>query len=619
MTYSIIGILAALILLIINRDILWVRESEELSPTKRKYRNFLLGVLSYYVTDALWGILDVFRLTKLQYIDTSLYFVAMAASVMLWTWYVIAYLESWNTFDKMLYYTGNLFLGFEIIIVIVNFFTPVLFWFDESGGYHAGSLRYVTLAFQILMFLVTSVYTLYISSTSEGTVKLRHQTIGFFGIVMVLLISFQIVYPLLPLYAMGYMLGTCLLHSFVVEDEKEEYRKELEYANKAKTTFLNNMSHDIRTPMNAIIGFTTLSKNSLDNREQVEDYLDKIHIASQHLLSLINDVLDMSRIESGKMTLQEESVCLPGLVHDVQIITQSGADAKNINLNVEIEKLDHEYIKVDRLRLNQILLNILSNAVKFTPQEGTISLHIKELPPNEEGCPVFEFRIHDTGIGMSEEFRETIFDTFTRERTSTVSNIQGTGLGMAITKSIVDMMNGTILVDSETGKGTEFTVTIPCKAGYPPEIPARAEEKPDQTASVQKQVSNPFAGKRILLAEDNEMNQIIAENILSNYGFIIDIASDGEQAVEMLHDAPAGTYDVILMDIQMPKMDGYEAARQIRALEDKTKAALPIVAVTANAFEEDRRQALDGGMDGHLAKPYDIPAMMKMLEDLLVP
>ena len=639
MTYSIIGILAAVILLINNRDVLWNQEGKALSQTQRNYRGFLMGVLCYYVTDALWGILEARGLTVLLYADTAIHFAAMAAAVMLWTKYVVSYLESENVFDRVLYQTGRVFFAFELVVVAVNFFYPVLFWFDDSGAYHAGAARYLTLAIQILMFLLTSVHTLRITARASGKVRLRHRTIGWFGIAMMLLIGVQLFYPLLPLYAMGYMLGTCLLHSFVVEDEKEDYRRELEeavarerlqrqeltesrealkdalaeaeYASRAKTNFLNNMSHDIRTPMNAIVGFTALASSHLDEREMVKDYLEKITVSSQHLLSLINDVLDMSRIESGKMALEESEVHLPDMIRDLRAIVQPSVEAKQQELLIDTQDMIHEDIVIDRLRLNQIFLNLLSNAVKFTPGGGTISLRVVEKPAMTEDLTTFAFHIKDTGIGMSTDFASTIFDPFTREKTSTVSGIQGTGLGMAITKSIVDMMGGTITVSSEVGRGTEFVVTIPCKLSRATENnapeAAPAKERPD------------FAGRRILLAEDNEMNRMIAEAILTEQGFALDVAPNGEQAVAMVSEAPAGTYDVILMDIQMPVMDGYEAARQIRALADPQKAKIPIVAVTANAFEEDRKLALSAGMNGHLAKPYDIPAMLETLGRLLNP
>ena len=379
-----------------------------------------------------------------------------------------------------------------------------------------------------------------------------------------------------------------------------------ENANKAKTTFLNNMSHDIRTPMNAIVGFTALAESYIDDKELVKDYLGKISISSQHLLSLINDVLDMSRIESGKVAIEYADVSIPDVVSEVSSIIHGSISGKQQELTVDISGIKNECVVTDKLRLNQVLLNILTNAVKFTPEHGRISFTAKEKPVAGDGMTCFEFRIKDNGIGIGKEFRNIIFEAFTRERSSTVSGIQGTGLGMAITKNIVDMMGGTIEVESTEGQGSEFIVNIPC----------RISEKTVEN-SKQHSRKETFEGKRILLAEDNELNQQIATAILEGAGFAVDIAQDGNEAVDMVREQKAGYYDVVLMDIQMPYKDGYEAAREIRALEDKEKAAVPILAVTANAFEEDRANAMEAGMNGHLAKPYNVPKMLETLSDIL--
>ncbi len=531
---------------------------------------------------------------------------------------------------------------------------------------------------------------------------------------------------------------------------EEERRKVLqdalfaaEHANRAKTTFLNSMSHDIRTPMNAIIGFTALAAAHIDNKKQVADYLGKISVSSEHLLSLINDVLDMSRIESGKVKLDEKNMHLPDVLHDLRTIIQANVNAKQLDLFIDTVDVIHEDIICDKLRLNQILLNLISNAVKFTKPGGMISIRVIENDDAPNGYASYMFKIKDSGIGMSSEFRKHIFEPFAREETSTVSGIPGAGLGMAITKNIVDMMGGTISVESEIGKGSEFTVClkfrisensphcdkIPKLAGLHAlvadddfntcasvtrmlgKIGMRAEwttsgkeavlrtqlaienddefsayiidwimpdmngietvrrirgiignskpiiiltaydwtdiEEEAREAGVTAFCSKPlfmselrdallepieseelnnteselsdeiFTGKKILLVEDNELNQEIAATILEELGFTVDIAGDGTVAVEKMETADAGCYDVILMDIQMPHMDGYEATHRIRVLEDKAKANIPIYAMTANAFEEDRQKALDAGLNGHIAKPIDIKALTAVLKEAL--
>ena len=534
-----------------------------------------------------------------------------------------------------------------------------------------------------------------------------------------------------------------------MEEQLERQKIDLEdalaaaqHANKAKTTFLNNMSHDIRTPMNAIIGFTSLAAAHIDNIEKVQDYLAKITTSSNHLLSLINDVLDMSRFESGKVKIEEKETSLPEIMHDLKTIVQADVTSKQLEFYIDTADVVNEHVMCDKLRLNQVLLNLLSNAMKFTKPGGLVGVRIVQKGNAPEGWASYEFEIKDSGIGMSKEFLEHVFEPFERERTSTVSGIQGTGLGMAITKNIVDMMNGTITVESEAGKGSTFTVALQFKTctgsvrqevipelnglralvadddfntcssvtkmlsviGMRPdwttsgkEAVLRAqlateqsdeyavyiidwlmpdmngvevvrrirniigEEKPiiiltaydwsdieqeAREAGVTAFCSKPiflselrevleapfvvqntvddseeeaisFEGKKILLVEDNELNQEIAVEILGETGFVIDVADDGEVAVEKMKEAQPGQYDLILMDIQMPKMNGYEATRHIRAMDNPDIASIPIIAMTANAFDEDKKEALNAGMNGHIAKPIDIPVLLEVLHDIL--
>ena len=429
-----------------------------------------------------------------------------------------------------------------------------------------------------------------------------------------------VMYILILAFVQGFRWNSAKDFFMQQENSEQEYKKSLEQknaalelavqretkANLAKREFLFNMSHDIRTPMNAIIGFTALAQTHIDDRGQVEDYLKKISVSSQHLLSLINDVLDMSRIESGKVTLEAKPVHLPELVRELRDIVQAVVSEKDLSLTLDTVGVKNEDVIADPLRLEQILINVLANAVKFTPDGGQISLWIVQKDTAPAGDADFEFHIKDNGIGMSEEFQKHIFEQFARERTSTVSKIQGTGLGMAITKSLVDMMGGRITVKSEQGKGSEFTISLRFPIG---------EAKTGQTPPAAK--ASAFTGKKLLVVEDNELNLEIASTLLKEAGFEVDTAENGKIAVEKVEAASADRYDLILMDIQMPEMDGYEATRRIRALPDAKKAALPIVAMTANAFEDDRKNALHAGMNGHIAKPLDIQKLFQVLSELL--
>ena len=515
-------------------------------------------------------------------------------------------------------------------------------------------------------------------------------------------------------------------------------------ASRAKSDFLTNMSHDIRTPMNAIIGFTTLAVTNIDDTERVKDYLTKTLASSRHLLSLINDILDMSRIESGRLHLEESEVSLSEVLHDIKTIVGGQVHAKQLELYMDALDVTDEDVCCDRTRLEQILLNLLSNAVKFTPAGGTVSVRVRQLAGTQHGCAQYEFRVRDTGIGMSAAFAKRIFEPFERERTSTVSRIQGTGLGMAITRNIVDMMGGTIEVQTEQGRGTEFIIRLPLRlqtgrrreerieelAGLKAlvvdddfntcdsvtklltrvgmraewtlsgreavlrarqsielgdpcrayiidwrlpdmngiEVTRRIRSLNDDTpiiiltaydwsdieaeakaAGVTAFCSKPmflsdlrdalltatghapkaaepdvlpeaqadFHGRRVLLVEDNELNREIAVEILHEYGFLVDTAENGAIAVDKVRSSPADRYDLVLMDIQMPVMDGYTATQRIRALNDPARAAVPIVAMTANVFEEERKRAFDCGMNAFLSKPLVIDALIAALQDIL--
>ena len=518
-----------------------------------------------------------------------------------------------------------------------------------------------------------------------------------------------------------------------------------EEANKAKSTFLSNMSHDIRTPMNAIVGFTTLASANVENTEKVKDYLSKILSSSNHLISLINDILDMSRIESGKIQLEETEANLSEMLHDIKTIINGQIHAKQLELYMDVIDVTDEDVFCDKTRINQVLLNLLSNAIKFTPSGGTVSVRVTQIHNSHEGKGLYEIRVKDTGIGMSKEFAERVFEPFERERSSTVSKIQGTGLGMAISKNIIDMMGGSIVVHTEQNKGTEFIITLELRlqserktvekiaeltglkalvvdddfntcdsvtkmlvqvgmrsewtlsgkeavlrakqsielndafhayiidwrlpdmngievtrqiralGDHTPiiiltaydwsdiEVEARAagvtafcakpmfmsdlreslltalgqqKAKEENTIPVTRE-TEAFKGKKLLLVEDNELNREIAFEILNEYGFIIDSAANGKEAVDKLAGSKPGDYDLVLMDIQMPMMNGYEATRRIRTLENKALSSVPIIAMTANAFDEDRRATAECGMNGFISKPINMEEVIEVLYGIL--
>jgi signal transduction histidine kinase/ActR/RegA family two-component response regulator len=387
------------------------------------------------------------------------------------------------------------------------------------------------------------------------------------------------------------------------QEKLEEACKQAESANNAKTSFLFNMSHDIRTPMNAIIGFADLLEKHQEEPEKRADYLKKIQDSSAVLLSIINNVLEMARIEKGTVVLDEVAWSAEQFNDTLYSVFQDMMREKNIEFTRDIV-VDHQYVLCDPIKLREVFINILSNAYKYTNSGGKVHMHLEEVPSDREGYAMYRTTISDTGIGMADEFLPHIFEEFSRENNTTDNKIEGTGLGMPIVKRLVDLMGGTITVKSKKGVGTTFEVTIPHKITEKSGLVAHSTVELD---------TNVFKGKRILLAEDNELNAEIAIELLTEEGFEVDRASDGQICVDMLDKAEDSCYDIILMDIQMPNMNGYEAAKTIRKFRNHKKANIPIIAMTANAFEEDKHDAIKAGMDGHLAKPVDARELCKTL------
>ena len=389
----------------------------------------------------------------------------------------------------------------------------------------------------------------------------------------------------------------------------ERAAKRAEEASEAKTRFLFNMSHDIRTPMNAIIGFSDLLEKHLDDKEKVHDYIKKIQLSGSFLLSLINYVLEMARIESGKATLRTEVGDAQELLGALNAVFEPAVEKKRLKYNCTLD-VEHRFIICDVTKVREIVLNIISNSVKYTPEGGSVTVQIKEIPWEKEGWTAYRILVEDTGIGMGAEYLPHIFEEFTRERTSTESKVVGAGLGLPIVKALIDLMGGTIQVESERGKGSKFEVILPFEI-------ASEEEVKDSYVKKEEKPYNRSKEKRILLAEDNELNAEIAITILEENGFKVERAEDGCKCVELFSEKPTGYYSTILMDIQMPNMDGYTASRKIRGMEREDAKAIPIIALTANAFDEDRNKAFAAGMNGHIAKPIDVGRMVRSIGALV--
>ena len=416
-----------------------------------------------------------------------------------------------------------------------------------------------------------------------------------------LLISFMTAFIIMTVYLQFKMRR---YREQIHETELEKAVHEAKCANEAKTRFLFNMSHDIRTPMNAIIGFADLLEKHIDEKERVRDYIGKIKSSSEFLLSLINYVLETARIESGKTRLKKEVSCASRLIESLTDVFEPEVCKKGLTYSYT-KDIEHEYVMGDETKVREIFINIIGNSLKYTPAGGKITIDIREIPFDRENYIAYKIVVEDTGIGMSEDYLPHIFEEFSREHTSTESKVVGTGLGLPIVKALIDLMGGTIEIESEVGKGTKTTVMIPFEIATQEQI---LEEQQKEKEFVPEEIK----GKRILVAEDNELNAEITLTVLKEKGLLVERAANGKECVEMLKEKPADYYDMILMDIQMPEMDGYQATEMIRNLGD-SRAAVPIVAMTANAFEEDRQKALNAGMNAHVSKPVDMNVLFRVM------
>lgn len=576
----------------------------------------------YAFVDAVWGLcyLEYVNLGKIFFCTVSDVYFFLSSAVAYLGFLYIQKIHKINVMDTRLkLFLGRMPLSILMILIVFNHWNGYIFRFDDNGEYVRGFLfryQFMVAYFYFVWAIVITVQR-YMQTKREAE-KQKCKSVISFTVIPLLLGVAQSVLPTKPYFSMAYTLAVIGMFIFITSHDKEKMEKEkarreaehnqllqqalaeAQIANKAKSTFLFNMSHDIRTPMNAIIGFNEIARENLEDTARVEDCLEKMDVASKHLLRLINDVLDMARIENGKIDLELAPCSISKLVGETRAMFMPEMDKKHIHFSTEMHNVKYDFLQADITRTRQIIFNILSNAMKYTKDGGCVWFIMEESEMSIEGYVTLTMKIKDTGIGMSEEFQKNVFGMFERERTATQSGVQGTGLGLAITKRLVDIMDGKICVKSKEGEGTTFTVEIPFQVAE-----AFVEEEKLSTGS-------SYKGKKLLVVEDNEMNQEIATVILEGHGFHVEVCSDGEKALERVRSAIPGEFDLILMDIQMPIMDGYQATKAIRALEDREKASIPIVAMTANAFQKDKRDALDAGMNGHISKPISIEQIQEV-------
>ncbi len=613
--YALVGVLATAVLIIDNYDILFKRGDNQSFPGIKIYRRLLYGIMAYYITDVLWGILDSFHLTELLFIDTIVYYVAMAVGVLFWTQYVVTYLREDNAFSRFLFLAGRFCFAAVVTITVINFFTPVLFWFDEEGIYHACPARHIQLIFQIVLLLLTSLYTLKAIPKAEGASKNRYRTIFLFGLVVAILLLIQLPYPFLPLYTIGYMLGSSLLHTFVVSNEMDELmRRQSELAiaaNEAKSSFLSNMSHEIRTPINTILGMNEMVLRETDDLN-VLAYSDSIHTAGSTLLGIVNDILDFSKIEAGKMEIIPVDYDLSSVLNDLVNMVETRADAKGLVLKLEFDRNTPKQLYGDEIRLKQIITNILTNAVKYT-EKGSVTFEVGYDKSVEEDDAIFlNVSVRDTGIGIKQDDMAKLFTEFDRIEEKRNRNIEGTGLGMSITKTLLEMMDSQLEVESVYGEGSVFSFSLKQRVKKWEKLGDYEKTFKDATA-LRKKYEAKFTAPHaaVLMVDDNPMNLMVFKSLLKRTKIQIDTAESGDEGLTLSYDRK---YDIIFLDHMMPQKDGIETLHEMRAREKDPNRDTPMICLTANAISGAREQYIEAGFDDYLTKPID----SSKLEDMIM-
>lgn len=619
---ALIGLLAILILLLVNYDILFQYGKTQNLPAIKMYRRFLFAVLAYYITDTLWGVFSELNLFNLLFANVVIYYIVMAAGILTWTRYVVTYLGEEHKFGKFLLWTGRIFFVVITLASLASISTPVLFWFDDAGEYHACPARYAQLIFQIVLFLLTTAYTFSAMLRLEGTIKKRHRTICFFGLVITVALILQLEFLFIPMYTIGYMLGTCLLHTFVISERMEEYRRAsleslrrekeaAEQASQAKSEFLSNMSHEIRTPINAVLGMNELILRECED-ENILSYAENVRSSGNTLLGLINDILDFSKIEAGKIDIIPVDYDLSSTLNDMVAMIHNRADDKGLAFNVIFDSNIPKQLFGDEVRIKQVITNILTNAVKYT-ETGSVTFSVGfDRCEDDPDCIILHVKVKDTGIGIKPEDMEKLFSKFERIEEKRNRNIEGTGLGMTITKNLLDMMGSYLQVESTYGVGSTFFFDLRQKVG-------KWEPLGDYRTSVNvllkehKKYKEKFTAPdaNVLVVDDNSMNLTVFKSLLKRTKIKIDTADSGDEALQM---TKSKMYDMIFLDHMMPGKDGIETLHEIKEQAEGLNDCTVSVCLTANAVSGAREQYIAAGFDNYLTKPIH----PSKLEDMLM-
>ena len=619
---ALIGLLAILILLLVNYDILFQYGKTQNLPAAKMYRRFLFAVLAYYISDTLWGVFSELNLFNLLFANVVIYYIVMAAGILTWTRYVVTYLGEEHKFGKFLLWAGRIFFVVITLASLASISTPVLFWFDDAGEYHACPARYAQLIFQIVLFLLTTAYTFSAMLRLEGTIKKRHRTICFFGLVIAVALILQLEFLFIPMYTIGYMLGTCLLHTFVISERVEEYRRAsleslrrekeaAEQASQAKSEFLSNMSHEIRTPINAVLGMNELILRECED-ENILSYAENVRSSGNTLLGLINDILDFSKIEAGKIDIIPVDYDLSSTLNDMVVMIHNRADDKGLAFNVIFDSNIPKQLFGDEVRIKQVITNILTNAVKYT-ETGSVTFSVGfDRCEDDPDCIILHVKVKDTGIGIKPEDMEKLFSKFERIEEKRNRNIEGTGLGMTITKNLLDMMGSYLQVESTYGVGSTFFFDLRQKVG-------KWEPLGDYRTSVNvllkehKKYKEKFTAPdaNVLVVDDNSMNLTVFKSLLKRTKIKIDTADSGDEALQM---TKSKMYDMIFLDHMMPGKDGIETLHEIKEQAEGLNDCTVSVCLTANAVSGAREQYIAAGFDNYLTKPIH----PSKLEDMLM-